>query len=98
MVLEDLSEEVIIALREGNAVVLPGIGRFGASLSLDGRMKPTFRVNAALRRSMPTITEFPGVVVNRENIGISIEEVIARWDEAHPDDPVELPPGMELAA
>ena len=34
MVLEDLTDEVSTGLREGNAVVLPGVGRFGVSLAL----------------------------------------------------------------
>ena len=32
---------------------------------------------------------FRGEWYNTENIGVSIEELIAQWNEAHPDDPVE---------
>jgi len=98
MVLEDLSGEVSKALWEGDAVNLPGLGRYSSSAALSGRMRPTFRVDRTLRRSMPTLAEFGGTILNRSNAGLTVAEVVARWDAEHPDDPVELPPGMSLAA
>ena len=52
----------------------------------------------ALRRQMPTMAEYGGTILNRDNAGLSVAEVVARWDEEHPDDPVVLPPGTVLAA
>ena len=30
-----------------------------------------------------------GYIINAENIGKSSDELVAMWNEAHPDDPVE---------
>lgn len=98
MVLEDLSDEIVKALAEGDAVALPGLGRFGAAVGLDGALRPTFRIDQGLRRRMPSLPEYGGTILRRENSGLTVTEVVARWDEEHPDDPVVLPPGTVLAA
>jgi len=98
MVLEDLSDEVAAALAQGDAVRLPGIGRIGVTLSLGGEVRPTFRVDTGLRRRMPPLAEYGGTILNRANAGMTLAELVARWDEEHPDDPIELPPGVNLAA
>jgi nucleoid DNA-binding protein len=98
MVLTDLSEEIRNALLQGNAVNLPGIGRFSVSMGTDGRLRPNVRVATELRNALATPGAFGGDVIRRENIGLSTAEIVALWDEEHPDDPVELPPGVDLAA
>jgi nucleoid DNA-binding protein len=98
MVLSDLQREVTRALRQGNAVRLPGIGRFSMHLRVDGRMRPTMTVDRALRIALRDVDAFRGTVERRENIGLSTSQIVALWNEEHPDDPVELPPGFELAA
>jgi len=32
--------------------------------------------------------EFGGTIMNRKNIGKSADELVALWNETHPDDPV----------
>lgn len=86
------------ALDQGDAVRLPGIGRIGVALRLSGEVRPTFRVDMGLRRRMPTLAEYEGTILNRANAGMTLAELVARWDEEHPDDPIELPPGVNLAA
>lgn len=98
MVLEDLSDEIQLALVQGDAVALPDIARFRLSLGLDGSVRPKAYVSSELRRSMTTLDDVNAEVILRENVGMSIAEVVRRWDEEHPDDPVVLPPGMDLAA
>jgi hypothetical protein len=40
-----------------------------------------------LKRSLNR-RDFGRVIVNHRNIGKSIEELVALWNETHPDDPV----------
>ena len=98
MMLEEISAEVLTGLSEGNAVQLPGIGRFGLGLSLSGDLRPTFRVDTALRQALPAVSDFPGEITNRLNIGLTSADVAALWNEAHPDDPIMPVPSAPLAA
>ncbi len=98
MVLTDLQVELRKQLRKGNAVRLPGIGRFSVHVRLDGRMRPAVSVDRDLRTSLQDVAAFRGEIRRRENIGLSTSEVVLRWNEEHPDDLVELPPGFSLAA
>ena len=98
MVLTDLQYEVQKQLRLGNAVRLPGIGRFRLSVRLDGDLRPTVAVASDLRAAVRELKSFRGNIDRRENIGLTVAEIVARWNEEHPDDPVELSPGVDLAA
>jgi nucleoid DNA-binding protein len=98
MVLTDLQAELRNGLRQGNPVRLPGIGRFAMHLRLDGQMRPSMSVDRSLRIALRDLDAFRGDIQGRENIGLSSREIVARWNEEHPDDPVELPPGFDLAA
>ena len=98
MVLTDLSEEIRNALLQGHAVSLPGVGRYSVSIGTDGRLRPNVRVDNALRNALDAPGAFQGDIVRRDNIGLSTAEIVALWNEEHPEDPVELPPGVDLAA
>lgn len=98
MVLQDLSDEIRVALLKGHAVTLPDLVRFRLSLGLDGRVRPRANATKSLRTAFTTLDDTEAEVLRRENIGLSLVEVVRLWDEAHPEDPVELPPGMDLAA
>lgn len=98
MVLEDLSHEIRNALVQGDGVVLPGIGRFSVSIRTDGRLRPRMRVASELRKALAALEDFEGDIVRRDNIGLSTAEIVQLWDDEHPDDPVVLAPGVDLAA
>ena len=38
------------------------------------------------------LDDYVGTVVNRESIGLSAAEMVARWNEEHPNDPVMVAP------
>ncbi len=88
MVLEDLCEATHTALRRGEAVTLPGLGRISFDVKLDGRMRPVVRVDGSLRRVVRRADDYAGTITNRESIGRSRDELIARWNAEHPEDPV----------
>lgn len=98
MVLSDLRVEVRNALTEGNSVLLPGLGRFSVHMKLDGTLRPAMSVDRGLRIAMRNLETFEGEVLRPENIGKSTAEIVALWNEEHPDNPVQLAPGTELAA
>lgn len=89
-VLDELAAEIGRALDLGEAVTLEGIATIGFTARLDGRVRRVARLAPGLRRSVPA-DKFPGRWTNRDAIGATVEELVARWDAAHPDDPVAEP-------
>lgn len=98
MVLEELAEETQKALRAGDQVVIPGLGRFRMSLRMGGKIRPHALVDAGLRRELSNLESFKGVIVNRDNLHMSTAEIVELWNAEHPDDPVELPASASQAA
>lgn len=86
-VLSELDVQIESALKAGRIVHLPNgthyepVGKKNGSINIDVRVNPDLdkRVNAGFR----------GKWINRENIGKSEAEIIALWNEAYPDDPIE---------
>ena len=91
MVLEELGREVAGLLRTGHKVRLPGIGTLAPHVRLGGRMHPAIRFDPVLRASLSTVDDFLGGVQHRESVGLDLAALKVRWDEEHPDDPLELP-------
>lgn len=86
-VLSELDVQIESALKAGRIIHLPNgthyepVGKKNGSINIDVRVNPDLdkRVNAGFR----------GKWINRENIGKSEAEIIALWNEAYPDDPIE---------
>ncbi|MGE5606074.1 MAG: hypothetical protein ACM3YE_10315 [Bacteroidota bacterium] len=87
-VLSELDVQIESGLKAGRIVHLPNgthyqpTGKKDGSINIDVRVNPDLdkRINAGFR----------GKWINGENIGKSEEEIIALWNEAHPDDPVKV--------
>ena len=86
-VLSALDSAMEQALKTGRIVQLPNGTHFKPTGKKDGRVEIDVRVNPEVKRRINA--EFRGEWRNAENIGISQDEVIVLWNEAHPDDPVE---------
>jgi len=89
-VLDEMAAEIGRALDLGEAVTLEGIATIGFTARLDGRVRRVARLAPGLRRSVPA-GRFPGRWTNPDAIGATVEELVQRWDAAHPDDPVAEP-------
>ena len=89
MALIELSEAVIFFNLMGRAVRLRGLGIYAPSVRLDGTLTVTHRLDPAIRRAINQPGRFQGRINNREHIGKTPEELVALWNAAHPDDPVQ---------
>ncbi|MBK6767801.1 MAG: hypothetical protein IPG72_01960 [Ardenticatenales bacterium] len=88
MVLRELGRQVLLQLKAGNKVRLPGIGLIGAEMRVDGSVYPTVRVERSLHQALVGADAFRGQVVNGGMIGAELAAFRARWDAEHPGDPV----------
>ena len=87
-VLGALFDSLVLALRRGEAVHLPGIARFSLDLRSDGDLHVVVRVDHRLRKAVRSRHTYRGPIRNGRCIGLGAAEMVALWNEEHPDDPV----------
>ncbi len=85
-ILDELDVQTEIALKEGHIVQLPNGTHFKPSGHKDGSIDVNVRVNPRVVKNLNT--GFRGQWRNAENIGKSEAEIVALWNDAHPDDPI----------
>ena len=85
--LSELSEVVIQVARAGRSVSLPGLGTFVPRVDLSGDFNIGFRPAPALARALDN-GEFRGSLANRESIGLTVNDLEARWNTEHPEDTI----------
>jgi hypothetical protein len=88
LVIKELRDHIIEFLLSGRAVKIEGLGIWTPNLGLDGTLEIQYRADPALVRALKTPGRFEGRISNRENIGLSGDELIAKWNQLYPDDPV----------
>jgi hypothetical protein len=93
-ILDELDVQTEILLKEGHIVQLPNGTHFKPTGHKDGMIEVDVRVNPRIVRNVNV--GFRGRWRNSENIGKSEAEIVAMWNEAHPDDLVELAGTPEL--
>ena len=87
-VLSELDVQIESALKSGRIVQLPNSTHYQPIGKSDGSVNIKVRVNPELDKRINA--EFRGKWINSANIGKSEEEIIALWNEAHPEDLVEV--------
>ncbi len=87
-VLLELRDAVIFFNRRGESVKLEGLGIYTPSIKLDGTLTVGHRADNDITKALNIPGEFEGHIKNRENIGKTSDDLIAMWNEDHPDDPV----------
>jgi hypothetical protein len=86
--IKELRDQIIEFNRAGRAVKVDGLGVFSPSIDLDGNLSISFRPDPAFANGLNIPGIFTGTVINRENIGTTSDELVAKWNEAYPEDPV----------
>jgi hypothetical protein len=84
----ELRDAVVFFNLRGRPVKLEGLGTYFPTVSLDGSIKSGHRSDAHIANGINAPGKFQGQIRNRDNIGKTSDELVARWNEEHPDDPV----------
>lgn len=88
-VLREFFYAALFFTKRGRAMNLPGLGTVTPSVKLDGSINITLRVDRHLLSELNKKKDnFSGKMLNSDMIGKEAEELVARWNEDHPDDPV----------
>ena len=90
LALSELEATLTHFLRSGRSVRLNGIGIFTPTVGMDGQKRIRYRSGTLLRRILDQ-GAFRGTVRNAEASKLTPEDYKRLWDEAHPEDPLELP-------
>ena len=86
--IKETRDQIIEFCRSGRAVKVDGLGTFTPSIDLDGYLAISFRADPALNYGLNVPGTFTGTILNRENIGKTSDELVAKWNEEHADEPV----------
>jgi len=84
--IKEVRDQIIEFNRAGRAVKVDGLGTFSPSIDLEGNLSISFRPDTAFASGLNVPGIFTGTILNRENIGKTSEELVAKWNEDYPDD------------
>lgn len=84
----ELRDAILMAHSHGQAVKIEGLGTFTPTIRMDGELDILFRPDVDMLRRLNHPTKFYAKILNKSNIGKSAEELVALWNEEHPEDPV----------
>ena len=90
LALSELESTLSYFLRSGRPVRLNGIGILTPTVGIDGKKHVRYRAGTRLRRMLDRGI-YRGAVRNADAINLTPEDYKRLWDEAHPEDPLELP-------
>ena len=85
----ELRDTIVFAHRAGQAVKIDGFGTFTPIMRPDGTLDTVFRAAPEMRDLLRDKHKISATILNRSSIGKSADELAARWNAEHPDDPVE---------
>jgi hypothetical protein len=88
--LTELRDAIIFFALAGRPVRLRELGIFAPRIDKNGRLGINFKIDKWLKSEMNVEGKYNGVIVNKDMIGKSIEEMIQRWNQEHPDDEIKL--------
>ncbi len=83
---KELRDQIIEFNRAGRAVKVEGLGTYSPNISLDGTLDLQYRADTAFSNGLNIPGIFTGTVLNRENIGKTGEELVAKWNSQYPED------------
>ena len=78
-------ETLIVLLKEGRPVH-SGIAIFTPSINLEGEIDVSVKIDKRISSALNAKGAFTGEVTHAENIGKTVEELIALWNADHPED------------
>ncbi len=87
-VLAELRDVVLFYSMSGYPVRLGDLGIFGPKIHKDGKFSLNYKMGKYLKSEMNVKGKFRGTIHNRNMIGKSVEDMIERWNDEHPEDKI----------
>ena len=86
--IKELRDQIIEFCRAGRAVKVEGLGTFAPNIDLEGNLSISFRPDPVFANGLNMPGIFTGRIRNRENIGLTSQDLVRMWNEEHPEDPI----------
>ena len=86
--MKEQRDQLIEYCRAGRAVKVEGLGTWTPTIALDGTLDIQYRPDPAFSYGLNIPGIFSGTIVNREFIGKTSDELVAKWNDDNPGDPV----------
>jgi hypothetical protein len=86
---QEAEVETLIGLLLDGRPVHTGTAIYTPSIDLSGNLEIKVRVDKRILSTLNSPGAFRGRIKNAENIGKSSDDLVALWNEAHPEDVVE---------
>jgi hypothetical protein len=86
---QEAEVETLVGLLAEGRTVYTGTATYSPSIDLDGRIRVHVKVDRRILNALNAEGGFCGRIANRENVGKGRDDLVAAWNAAHPDDPVE---------
>jgi len=87
---KEVRDQIVEFCRAGRAVKVDGLGTFTPTMDLEGYFAVSFRPDPAMNYGLNIPGIFSGTIVNREFIGKTSDELVAKWNEEHAEDQVAI--------
>ena len=87
LMLLELRDAIVFFNRIGRGVKLEGLGTYLPNVNYKGEFDVAYYMDVDFKAALNTNPDYR-YVLNRQQIGKSAAEIVAIWNEEHPDDPV----------
>jgi hypothetical protein len=87
-VLMELRDSLVFFARAGRSTRLKGLGIFGPNIDLNGTFSIYHKPDKWLKNELNKPNTIKAEVMNYNMIGKSVDDLVARWNDEHPDDPI----------
>lgn len=90
MVLYEIKDALLFFHLAGRSVKLDSLGCYTPYIDLKGNIDVTNRLPSEFKAELNKPHAYEGKIINRDMIGKTAGEIIARWNEEHPDDKINI--------
>lgn len=94
-VISELQAAVIHYIRQGRPVKVKGLGTYAPTVKVSGLFDVGFRVDNGIKKELNKPDTFVGEIDNKDMMGKTPGDLVARWNEEHPDDTVKIEPSKK---
>ena len=85
----EVRDAILFFAQQGKPTKIEDLGTFTPVLRSDDQIHLNFRPDVGIKTALNRQDAFNGTIDNKAHRGMSADELVALWNRAHPDDPVE---------
>lgn len=87
-VIAELKATIIYFAQRGHGIMINGLGTFRPGIEMDGKLTLNMAVDPSLKKKICNMETYKGIILQKENLGKSIDELVELWNKDHPEDPI----------